>query len=465
MSFTNGFKGSAFSRGFAVGYQLYPTTLAADTTLTAGTYLMQANCNCAGFKLTFNCASGNIVVKRNGDYYHTNQGAVDTTNSDATHKVYWTVANDGTIGNDVPNTGAAAVLGGSWGNGTAIGNYATTFNFWEIRWVDNKPFLNYGNFAAIKTLTNIILKNCALAGTTIFINAASGGTGASSIQRWQADNTNTFTANSMLMQLWCRHTLDYIYVQAANTAGASDYNRGLINLHLDYNSSLANGTASFLNISNSGGICVSAFMPVAATVFTLSNSKITFFAASGDNTKATIITKNCVFTSTGNVAYGLYAYRIAGGKTYNFRIYNCVFKGFTNAAIIATSSTYFYIEACRNTIFDSNAKIVSVAPTISAGIKNNGYYNNTSEANWTRGPYDETIAATSYSNYTSGTLHTDWVTYGPGDGWKCNTANITAGCDTNSFVGINPATQSHTGSAETATTQRLGLAPVFSSFT
>ena len=42
----------------------YPTSLAADTTLTAETYLMSANCNCNSHKLTFNCASGNIVVKR-----------------------------------------------------------------------------------------------------------------------------------------------------------------------------------------------------------------------------------------------------------------------------------------------------------------------------------------------------------------------------------------------------------------
>jgi hypothetical protein len=95
-------------------YKLYPTSLAANTELTADTYLMQANCDCNSYKITFNTAAGNIVVKRSGDFYHTEQGAVDTTNSDSSHKVVWTVLSDDTIGTILPgSTGVPAVLGGS----------------------------------------------------------------------------------------------------------------------------------------------------------------------------------------------------------------------------------------------------------------------------------------------------------------------------------------------------------------
>lgn len=454
------------SSSAGVKYKMYPTSLSGDTTLTADTYLMDANCDCNSYKLTFNCNDGNIVVKRSGDYYHTEQGAVDTTNSSATNKVYWTVKNDDTIGTTLPgSTGSPAVSGGSWGNGTAIGaTIVITLKYWEIRWIDNKNFMTFQHSQAIKTIENLTLKNCAYTTSIKFIDTSAWGNGTSvSIFKYiYADNTNTFTSTSMLAWLNFNCTIDYIYVQTANTAGRdATAKEGVLATHGSYNNQR---TFTYLNISNAGGPGFNFWNAQSSQTFTFNHCKCCIKTSTWENFKNTVVVKNCVFTQTDNYLAGLYFHK--GSSGYNaFRIFNCIFKGFTNYVIgYSGASPIAYIEACRNNIFDSNAKIVQGALSGIYGVKNNGYYNNTSEANWTRGSYDETIAATSYSNWTTGTLHTDWLLYGPGDGWKCNTADITNHCDTNSFCGINTSTQSHTGSQETATTQALGLAPVFSSF-
>jgi hypothetical protein len=463
-------------------YKLYPTSLAANTELVADTYLMQANCDCNSYKITFNTAAGNIIVKRSGDYYHTEQGAVDTTNSDSTHKVYWTVKNDDTIGTILPgSTGSPAVLGGSWGNGVSIPtNKTLTMKYWELRWIDNKTFLNFSTNAGtgIYTLENFILKNCVISSIALLLGGGITGS-IGSMKYWNCDNTNTFTGTGMLARVLWNTTVDYIYIQTAATIGLY-YGEGPLAIGLSY---VSTTSFSYINISNiSTAVCsgseLTFYLNTGVTTYTLSNCKCSVMSVSGNTgTVARFVFKNHVFYRTGTSgSYNINAfcwYKVAASFPNAVRFYNCIFKGYggsgyggLNCGVLGKlNGGTLIVEACRNCIFDSNAKMLQGNSAIDGlfGIKNNGYYNNTSEANWTRGPYDTSISNPSWAAFPNGVLHDDWLVYGPGNGWY-TTQDIPTGADTDSFVGINTSTQSHTGTAETATTQRLGLAPVFSAF-
>lgn len=431
---------------------MYPTTLAADTTLVAGTYYMTANCDCASKKLTFNCASGSIIVKRSGDYYHTNQGAVDTTNSTSSNKVYWTVKNDDTIGEIITgSTGSPAVTGGSWGNATAMTGIVN-FVYWEIRWVDNKNFITANS---TKTFSYVTWKNCVYSSVSVlYITADSNVQATYSRLSW--DNTNTISGTAKLIgasstSIGNKFVCDYIYVQSANTSTP------LIQFNVYYNSAVTR-VYTYWNINNVGS-GYGAQQYNSRVLYEMKHCRFRFQESSGGGGPYTVIFRNCLFD---NGTIGLNRDNTAG--IIQIRLFNCIFSGLTTAAIQSdnTTTTTTYIIAVRNCIFDSNAKIVGNAYIgYLTAIKNNGYYNNTSEANWTRGSYDTSISAPSWSNFPSGTLHTDWTTYGPGDGWY-TTQDIATGADTNGMLSLNLATQSHTGLIEVATTQRLGIAPTFS---
>jgi hypothetical protein len=351
----------------------------------------------------------------------------------------------------------AAVLGGSWGNGVAIGNFLVRMNYWEIRWANNVVWLNCASGGAtyIRDLQYLTWKNCDY--SSVIIILLSGGTNASNyLKYWQFDNTNTMTGTAALLHSSNNYPPNYIYVQSANTSGQASY-ISVVSLQGGVVLGSAN-PIQYINITNAGTAYGVHSFSVRGGANYYQHCKCTIAVREWADTKLDVIISNCVMTGG---ATGFLTVTGHNSRVIYARLFNNIFKGLTTQAIYA-DGIRLIVCACRNNIFDSNAKIISAASGGIFGVKNNGYYNNTSEANWTRGPYDETIAATSYSNYTDGTLHADWILYGPGDGWKCNTADITAHCDTNSFVGINTSTQSHTGVAETAVYQGLGLAPVFS---
>jgi hypothetical protein len=413
---------------------------------------MDANHSAGGYKLTFNCASGDIIIKRNGDVYWTSAGAVDTINSDSTHKVYFTVKDDNTIGETISgSSGSPAVSGGSWNNATAITSIVT-FKYWEIRWVDNKNFITANS---TKTFQNITWKNCTYSSVSILYITADSNVQAT-YSYLQLDNTNSITGTAKLIgasstNIGNKFACDYVYVQAAETSTP------LIQFNHYYNSA---GTRvyTYWNINNTG-TGYGAQQYNTRLQFEMRHCRFRFQDSPGGGGPYTAIFRNCVFD---NGAIGLDRDTTAG--TVFFRFFNCIFKGLTTAAIQADNSTttLSQITAMRNCIFDSNAKIVGNAYIGTViGVKNNGYYNNTSESNWTRGSYDTSISAPSWGNFPNGTLNTNWTTYGPGDGWY-TTQDIATGADTNGMLNLDLATQSHTGTTETATTQRLGLAPVFS---
>lgn len=430
-----------------VRYKNYPTSLSANTELVSDTYLMSANCDCNSYKLTFDCAAGSIVVKRSGDYYHTEQGAVDTTNSSATNKVYLTVLNDDTIGTILPgSTGSPAVSGGSWGNGTAIGNYHVVFNYLEIRWADNKQFLNCGagGTTYIRSVQNVIWKNCVYSSVTA-ITLSTGSHASNAAQRFQADNSNTITGSASLLSIGLNCGLSYVYVQDGTTTSTA----------IVWVSGAPTGTVySFIKIKNTGAGHGFATGFDSNKIIYVKHCMTSILGGSGPYK---LLTYNCVFTDH---AYGIQSNGSGSGAWVTLRVFGCIFKGLTTGCF--TFNNYRgLLEACRDNIFDSNAKIIVSASSGQYQTKNNAYYGNTSESSWSRGTYDATISNPSFGNFPNGTLHDDWITYGPGDGWY-TTQDLSTGADTNSFNSVDYTTQSHTGIQETATTQRLGIAPVFS---
>ena len=456
------------------------TDLAADTTYTAGTYYMDANHNANSKKLTLDCNAGDIIIKRNGDVYWTSAGELQTTNS-GTYKVYFTVKDDDTVGDTISgSTGSPAVSGGSWNNAVIITGYVVAFINWEIRWATNVAFIIHnGNYNTI--FYNITFKNCAYsiatANSYVIDLRYQRGVQGTNYHDILFDNTNTLTSSTGLLKYSTRDAVYNITVAAANTTCTT----GIIYENIFWNSTTYNSViSSCIKILNAGTgygfvggnrnhafgtidfrFCYCSIVIAKddssheqntiiqdclfdANIISTSSYPITLSIGS----ISVVRLKNCVFNGTAKAIYSV---------CYRTEIFNCIFKSITSY-VFGTSSK---VTACRNNIFDSNTAISQGALTTPCGIKNNGYYNNTSETNWTRGPYDTTISAPSWGNFPNGTLHADWLTYGPGDGWY-TTQDIATGADTNSFVGIGTTNQSHTGTTETAVTQRLGLAPVFS---
>lgn len=432
--------------------------LSGNTELTAGTYLLSGNRNCNNFTLTYNCAAGDIVIKRSGDYYFTNVGVVNTTNSDSTHKVYWTVKNDDTIGEVVEgSTGVPAVLGGSYNNGTVIGNYNLRFKYWEVRWVDNKPFLNMApTNSYYRDVQYITFKNCSWSSVTVLDftnNAASYGTSnASNVTKYfNCDNTNSLTGTSIFLHYSSQQALNYVYVANSNSS-----NPMIKTGYLVAAVATPANTLNYLNITNLGSGYAyynSDNRTTLAAPLTFKHSKFNggIYSQHPSGTVAAMQFRNCVIINKG-------AQRASNTTYIYYNYFNCIFKDCSYAINGFSTSV---IVALRNCIFDTCSLVSSGTPNYIYGVKNNGYYDVSSYTGWTAGSYDTWINNPNWTNFPSGTLHPDWLTYGPGDGWY-TTEDIPTGADTNSFVGIDVATQSHTGATETATTQRLGLAPVFS---
>jgi hypothetical protein len=426
-----------------------PASLAATYTFTAGTYTFDANCDCNSNTVVYDCSGGDIIIKRSGDYYFTEVGVVNTTNSDATHRVIWTVKNDDTVGETIEgSTGVPAVLGGSYNNAVAIGNYSLTFNFWEIRWVNNTSFIVSAATASLRSIQNIEFKNCTYSSVVVFNFNAQSLTNTSNVfTRIQLDSTNTLSGTfQLLVSAYANrltgNKLEYIFVE--NSTSTSD----ILSVNTAYIT-----TFNYIKIKTAGyGLSVNDRI---SCIFSHCKTTISLSSTGGS---ASFKFKNCVFTDN---AYGIRSGTGHNSRINSIRVFNCLFKGLTTSAIVGDSSARIYVEALRNCIFDSCASICTSGADQKYGIKNNGYYDITSYTNWVAGSYDTWINQPNWTNFPNGTLHTDWLTYGPGDGWY-TTEDIPTGADTNSFVGIDVATQSHTGATETATTQRLGLAPVFS---
>ena len=444
-----------------VKYKVYPTSLSANKELVADTYLMDANCNCNSYKLTFNCNDGNIVIKRTGDYYHTNQGAIDTTNSTASKKVYLTVKNDDTIGTIIPgSTGSPAVLGGSWGNNTQKTNVAVTMKHWEIRWIDNKNFINYSCGTSLLDFEYITFKNCALSSSQL-ITLLSSNTG-SIVQYLNYDNSNSLTSTATFCSILLSGVGSYAgkVSVVANSTGTGNTGAVVRLYCVPFTSKLY---AYYIKVVQSGtAYCF--YAGVQGVNVTLENCKfdsadyqIYFDLAGG--TSGLVNLKNTVLVN----GKGIYGLAPSGSSSISLRFFNFILKGTSSNLSDNTRITWF-IEACKNSVFDSNTKLCNKAFGIQIGVNQNLYYNNTSETNWTKGYHDISATDPNWGNF-SGTLHDDWINYGPGDGWKIDDSVNTDGVGTtNSYIGINTSTQSHTGSSETATTRKIGLAPVFSAF-
>jgi len=386
-----------------------------NTTLTAGTYWMPYDINGNGFTLTFNCASGPIIIKRAGDYSFAFTGVINTTNSTSTNKVYWTDKNDDTIGDAISGSTGSPVKSGLSLNsayiGTCFTNIAITLINHEIRYASNKQFVysivNSNGLTTVRTFQYIIFKNCDYNNIRVF-ESDSRNSDSSYYQYIDFDNTNTLTGTSYLLYLissywgFCRSYVDHITVANANCSNVVIYLWGAsVNI---------TQTFSYIKIYNAGYFGLQ-LIDFRTNWVTLTNSVTTILISPSDTNKQKFI--NCLFD---NVLTG-YTSSVSCNSYITFDITNCIFKSYTTIFILHVTRTTMTIKNCN---FVSNTAFLS-ASTSNITASYCGYYNN-GETYWARGTGDFT-ADPSFGNYsTSATIDPTFSSYSFPNGYVASAA-------------------------------------------
>lgn len=434
------------------------TDLAADTTYSAGTYYMDANHDAASKKLTLDCSAGDIIIKRNGDVYWTNMSTVDTINS-TTYKVYFTVKDDDTIGDTISgSSGTPAVSGGSWNNGVET-TAAITMKNWEIRWVDNKPFLKFKSASSrVFTFQYITFKNCAYSSVVIFYHTPVSSLGTSYFQYIQFDSTNTMTSTASLTNTLVKFYIDYVFVENANTSSfvVADGNDGYGVVT----------TKSYIKIKNSGGV-PGYLVSDGRNGRTFNYCQFNILNNAANGTSSNMTFNCCLFDI--DVCGSAYGYAIDRNNvdskpTWTCRY--CVFKGYTvafrNREYGGNLLTYVVpINCC----FINNTQLLSVNDLTHQTSSYNGFYNN-GETYWSRGTGDFT-ANPSLGNYNANaTIDSTWATYGPANGYvPSSVAYSQTGSDTYTNLSIDTTLYSPDGYQKTPSINiNPGLYYKFSAF-
>lgn len=415
-----------------MAYTTLNASYSSTLTLTAGTYYMSANVDMNSNTLVFDCSGGDIILKRNGDVSFTECATISTTNSDATHKVYYTVKDDDTIGEAITGSSGSPSASGGCLTTTQV-NANVTIIWWEIRWANNKQFLYHKPVTTFKlrTFSHITWKNSTYSSVNVIyadIWAAGGVNGYTDYIHF--DNTNTISGTAgLLVQL--NNPVDNCFIQNANAPDNT-----VIYKNTFYDTA---GTKSFTNIhiegSSNYGMLV---QDITRTVnFINCDAKLAVYTTSGS---ITAYFKNCLFRSSGN---GIVNYN----GTNTIHVQNCIFKGCTTA-IYETAGT-LTVGGIINSIFDSNTAIFY---NTTGTATYTGIYNNTSTTGLTSGTGCIT-ANPSFGNYNaSAVIDTDFGIYGFSNGYVATAAQYQqTGSDTYNNLSIDETYYSPDGIARLGT--------------
>lgn len=380
-----------------------------NTTLVAGTYWMPYDINCNGYTLTFDCSSGPIIIKRAGDYCFNYLSTVNTTNSTATNKVYWTDKNDDTIGETISGSTGTPVKSGlqlqniaTVADGYTFKSAITIINH-EIRYADNKQFI-WTEGTPAKTFQYVTWKNSDYSSVNVIQQTATVSLSTNYFQYINFDSTNTLTGTSRLCYNLAKTYVDYIFVENANTTNP------VINWG---NSTYGAATTIFtyIRIKNAGGFGIGISDIRSSTVY-LKHSCVNHYIENMGGSSALWQFENCLFdaTLTGYSAYALS--RIDANYDIYWTAINCVFKGYTkvfwNREYGGNRETYITATNC---IFDSNTQLLTYDDLGHQTANYCGYYNN-GETYWARGANDFT-ANPSFGNILNGTIDTTFDDYIP----------------------------------------------------
>ena len=429
-----------------------------NTTLTAGTYWMPYDINGNVFTLTFNCASGPIIIKRAGDYSFANVGVINTTNSTSTNKVYWTDKNDDTIGDAISGSTGSPVKSGFVllsmqlqtyiGGGTAgsyiLCNVSITATNWEIRYANNKQIINtFPLLSANIAFTYITFKNCdyssvdAFYGTQTIYNVTAAPGTSCAFNNISFDNTNTLTGTSRLLNQQYKMSttgIGNIFIQNANTSNPPIF----LSLQVTSQQTIFSG----IYIKNAGAAGVYAQRATATTYFRYSTCNF-YLDESGDPSE-TFYFQDCLFdaTLTGYATYAIS--RTTSGDNVIY-LQNCTFQGYTKVIYNYENggSKETYITAL-NCCFKNNTQLLFGDDLGHQTSSYCGYYGN-GETYWARGTGDFTADPVLGNVNSKATIDSTFLTYIP-NGYSATSASYSAtGSDTYDNLSIDESLYSPDG--------------------